>query len=352
MFIQGAIMRQDIWKCNMKPKDVEKICKTNTVWKYVLKAWCEYNELFPMTYEEVREQYIWNNTYIRRDGQMIFYNMWYRQGIEQIKDIIVDDKFMSQEEICKTYNININWLDQQALISSIPVHWKSILEKKVREHEPCEHKYHVLCKTPKPTKKGYEGLISQPCIYMNSYNRWNAIITDFVTPGEYLKCFGLVAQITISTKLRDFQYRLLHKKIPTNKELHKWKIKNSPDCGNCYCMDSIEHTMFDCPVVQELWKEFENFVLKRKLCSMSELNIGKKEVLLNTVHKSPKNVVNLLCLIPKQLIYRCKCNKDKISFALLLNEIKTVEQIELYCTKENNRVEYHMKKWKIMKMNT
>ena len=39
-------------------------------------------------------------------------------------------------------------------------------------------------------------------------------------------------------KLRDFQYRLLHKKIPTNKELKLWGIKNTNTCAYCNVIQS------------------------------------------------------------------------------------------------------------------
>ena len=53
-------------------------------------------------------------------------------------------------------------------------------------------------------------------------------------------------KVTISTKLRDFQYRLLHKKIPTNKELCWWKIKSYDMCPWCQELDSIKHMLFEC----------------------------------------------------------------------------------------------------------
>ena len=40
-------------------------------------------------------------------------------------------------------------------------------------------------------------------------------------------------KITKSTKLREFQFKLLHRKIPTNTFLTKMRIKEKPQCSFC-----------------------------------------------------------------------------------------------------------------------
>ena len=51
-----------------------------------------------------------------------------------------------------------------------------------------------------------------------------------MTDEEFLNALHEIKKVTISAKLRDFQFRLSHKRIPTNKELARWKIKTSDQC--------------------------------------------------------------------------------------------------------------------------
>ena len=45
--------------------------------------------------------------------------------------------------------------------------------------------------------------------------------------------YQLASKITKSTKLREFQFRLLHRRLPTNDFLTKIRIKEDPQCSFC-----------------------------------------------------------------------------------------------------------------------
>ena len=51
-----------------------------------------------------------------------------------------------------------------------------------------------------------------------------------------------------------------------------------------------------------------------------------------------------MALALKQLIYRCKCMKTGINYAILLQELKLVERAEMYNARKNNKVAFHKSK--------
>ena len=60
-------------------------------------------------------------------------------------------------------------------------------------------------------------------------------------------------------KLRWFQYRIIHRLIPTNNYLHMIKLKNSNLCDFCNsCVKTIEHLFFYCIHVKTLWVFMQN----------------------------------------------------------------------------------------------
>ena len=152
-----------------------------------------------------------------------------------------------------------------------------------------------------------------------------------------------VQQVTNCTKLRDFQYRLLHKKVPTNKELCKWKILTRSQCERCKQEDDIKHTLYTCQRIQNLWESFAMWITQYFEGEVFVINFT--EVVLNWIHIKPMHLANLFCLISKQLIYRTKCKRSNINFNMFIREVELIERIELeiaYSTKKTNK---HYNKW-------
>ena len=70
-----------------------------------------------------------------------------------------------------------------------------------------------------------------------------------------------IYRITNDTKLRNFQFKLLHHILPNNKLLHKMGIKNSALCNFCNQEeDSILHYLWGCPVAKRFWTSFNNWL--------------------------------------------------------------------------------------------
>ena len=147
-------------------------------------------------------------------------------------------------------------------------------------------------------------------------------------------------KITNITKLRDYQFRLYHKKIPTNKELKKWKIVNSSVCNFCNEEDNIEHFLFECQVIKTLWsdwkKEIENqFQIKA--------TINLTRIVLNDFVPRTNSIVNLLGLVMKQCVYRCRCQNNMPNIYGYNNEVEFIEETEFFYAKNTNKIAYHDK---------
>ena len=87
-----------------------------------------------------------------------------------------------------------------------------------------------------------------PCAFFDSYNNWNKLFETELSVVRFEKAYVNISKITISTKLRDFQFRLLHKCIPSNRELHRWKIKTS------------SKWLYTCGIVQDMWGKLFDYI--------------------------------------------------------------------------------------------
>jgi len=59
-------------------------------------------------------------------------------------------------------------------------------------------------------------------------------------------------------KLKEFNYKVLYGILACNKNLKKWKIKDSDMCDVCDQIQSIEHLLFECNYVKPLWTIINN----------------------------------------------------------------------------------------------
>ena len=134
----------------------------------------------------------------------------------------------------------------------------------------------------------------------------------------------------------------MHKKIPTNKELKLWGIKNTNTCAYCNEIDDIQHTLYACPLIMSLWIKWSEYISQRYGIV---IDVTFEMIILNNFVSDPKNIVNVLGLVLKQLIYRCKCRKTKVDFTMFINESKLHVHSEYIHAKQNNKVGYHQEKW-------
>ena len=68
--------------------------------------------------------------------------------------------------------------------------------------------------------------------------------------------FENISLTTNDFKLRNFQYKILHRILPTNKFLVKIGIKESDQCNLCMnATDSILHYIWLCPIIKVFWQQ-------------------------------------------------------------------------------------------------
>ena len=81
---------------------------------------------------------------------------------------------------------------------------------------------------------------------------------------------------------------------------------------------------------------------------MSELQFNTSVIITNKVHTKPRNIVNLLVLIIKQLLYRHHCMNKRIpTIEQIIQEIELVKDIEFNNARIKNKLFVHVNKWYI-----
>ena len=112
--------------------------------------------------------------------------------------------------------------------------------------------------------------------------RWKRDIS--IDTENWTDVFKMASKTCKENKLKEFQFKLIHRIVITKKELFRYGINTDSDCIYCGELDSINHTFIDCEFTKtELTKSSIGLTL-RMVQSLSQ--IQKKRFLppLNTQH--------------------------------------------------------------------
>ena len=150
---------------------------------------------------------------------------------------------------------------------------------------------------------------------------------------------------TLDNKLRELQYKILHRILYTNEMLFRFKKVDSPSCDLCGIeLETVEHLFFSCTKVSAFWEELYDLLIS---LNISATPFDVKDIIFGII--CPKNtsiLVNYIILEVKYFIYRCKLNRASLSLRLLIDKFKKTFQTERFIARKNNKLDLLHNKWK------
>ena len=337
----------DIWKCSIEPSDVQSMKILNTFWSDVLTAWSEFNYYYN---RRIENQIIWYNSNIKINGKMIMWRDIHLHGLEYVYQLFEQGRFISFEKA--KYQFGLTRLRYNSLKVAIPKEWKSFFtQTPYQQFSPIPpHNYDTCVNVyqGKFSRIVYRYLQDDVMVIHNKYIKWLMEVgTDF-TEGilEFGKLHKDIYKITNIAKYRSFQYRLLQRALVTNIQMYKWGMIDSDLCTFCHAeRESLSHLMYQCTIVQQLWTELLDFVQDKYL--VNNMQVSVKSIIQNTIMPTRGHIINFICLITKQFIYRQRCMGGALHFPILREIIRSTENIEKYIAIKNDRLYIHNRKWRI-----
>ena len=249
----------------------------------------------------------------------------------------------SHKEFEERYQIKINFLNYYSLIKAIP------------------NGYRLKCDTTRPqtfitrvsklqshhSKFLYNKMLSRNADFPHKAKEKWATDLNTTLPQDTFSCYFQNIHIcTISTKLRDFQYRLLNQAVITNTHLFKWKIIQADICTFCEEQpESILHLLVKCKHSQLIWNKL--FVKLHTLTGIY-IQFTEKEQLLGITNFQYQDLFNLIFIITKQYLYACRCLKTMPSIEMLISKMKEIKHIEQRIAIKNNKINQFNLKWQII----
>ena len=133
---------------------------------------------------------------------------------------------------------------------------------------------------------------------------------------------------TRSTKLRDFQFRLIHMTLTTNKEaFHYFKKVPSDRCTFCKTsQENIHHILLYCKVTKTIWNNLQAFITRK---TNINIHLSDLDRIFGNSQLPFPNLFNHILILTKQYIYACRCLNDLPDFNALERKIHREYKIEL-----------------------
>ena len=322
-------LKSDIWECELSPNDAERICN-DQFWKDVLVSWAKYKGKCK---ENETSHFIWFNSSIKANKRMLFIERAYKAGLKWVHQLYQGNIPIGPEEASSKFKLSV--MEYNTLISAIPKQWKNSARMGLTVYQrslPQKNLSQVV----------YKELVKCPSGLQEKIGQWEKALGS-CPPDEFYSCFNSIYKCTNVSKLRSFQFRILHRAITLNAQLYRWGMAQTNLCTWCQeHKETMEHFFVSCVVVQDLWAKIAEHVKK-------EFNVvieaSAKNILWNNVHKSKLHPVNLIVLKVKQYIYRQRCASKILRFNEILNEIRNFKSIQKYVAIKNGHLPKHYKKW-------
>ena len=194
------------------------------------------------------------NSFIRINGQPIYWTKWIDQGILLINDLFKGNgECKSLQEMLADYG-QINWLEWRSIMDVVPESWYFQMEDTVMG-KLIKPLHDIFSEKDKCSRLAYDRIIEDPDWILKYGQGWKETISD-LEPDEYCSSFLRLYKCCGITKLRDFQYRLLLNKLVYEEDLYKWGKSENPYCFQCrQHRENAKHIFWECCVVKAFWLE-------------------------------------------------------------------------------------------------
>ena len=202
---------------------------------------------------------IWYNSLIRIDNKPIYYCNWSSAGVYLLRDLLGEDsQFLTFNTFKEKFAIKAHFLQYHGVIGAI----SNIRRKK-------------QCPQMKDAKIDTKSLLSSEAFCKLAYKSFLTQSASRLQPCDFDtidwgKSYILAFLCTSESKLRVFQFKLLHRKVATNYFLFKIGMKSNDQCS--FCKESSEtlvHHFWECPFVKSFWNEIGNW-MKNSSCFANE----------------------------------------------------------------------------------
>ena len=218
-------------------------------YKKILEFFNEFKTLY--SYGQKQELILFKNKDILVDGKPIFLSEWFRKGILSINDLLNESgNVLTFQEFHDKYSCESNFLQYYQVVSAIPKRLWCLAKCSDAINRSFFTQNDNIFSLNESTQSNLYKAKSR-----DFYNLFNVKIHTKDQTGPkcwseklslnkdmWTRTFKSLKNICKETKLREFEFKLIHRMIMTKKELFRFCIKTDDEC--LYCVLVLKRLSF------------------------------------------------------------------------------------------------------------
>ena len=161
----------------------------------------------------------------------------YESGITTLQDLAhhQENRLMNYQEIKNKFGDICHFLYVRTIHAAIPKTWSRKVTRKQRNTNiDLPNLWQKINSVPKPSSLVYKTLITKntknDLVSNKAKTKWENELNIIIQQSQWSKINVVCYHHTISVKLRYFQYRILYRRLTTNKTRNYWDKEVSPLC--------------------------------------------------------------------------------------------------------------------------
>ena len=223
-------------------------------------------------------------------------------------------------------------------LSAIPKEWKQHIENNpIILDSVKSDALEKLTKNKVINKKFFYSNILEKIVEIpeKSQKKWKEKLNTEIVFEEY---YYIISNYLKDVTLKAFQYKIIHRILPTNKLLFKMNESHYSLCYFCnFHQESLEHLFFECMIVKNLWFRIQDiFRIKEKF---KNFKLNLKTIMLGFVDPDERvKGINIWLVLVKYYIFITKLAGKELTAEgakfFVLSRIGTHRDANLYDLEE------------------
>ena len=255
-----------------------------TFHKELLIAWHKHKQHrtrthIPETLVDILNEPLFLNELITVHDKPLFYADWVAAGISRVKDICYEavpgylptraiHEILTGDNDTHTLSRTVRELNE--IHSAIPQKWAQIIctdqSREPSTLQPCfdinnpnpgqPPRSILQCKT----RNFYAQLHQTQKPVVPAIDYWKQTLQP--EPAFNAKQWRTLYSPLITNKQGDVNWKIAHRVLPTALSLNRMGVYDTADCYRCGATDTVEHSIIECPTIDNFWNHVQTFVDK------------------------------------------------------------------------------------------
>ena len=313
LYINLPIQDKRIWEIDISPKHLlDRMGTSLDMSTQILISMASIYFPKDFTPQYAMNTPIWGNSNIVRVNSPFWDTALLNSNINTFTDVYdcLEKWYCTFKKLEETHGITVDYLTYRAIVTAIPKMWKFQAHDFSFDEEAVNTTLKTLPQTKTPSKTLYWNYIEKHFPHHDICRElWQSDLAINIDEEEWHAMYRNIMKLTVSSKLRYIQYRILNRTLTTNIRRNKWDLDIFPKCRFCRnAPELVTHLLFQCPETNRLWTSLSKWL---KYFYEIPCQFDQQMVILNNYKGKHKNFVNICILIMKQFIYAQKCKQEK-----------------------------------------